>query len=493
MKTRVRNIKYQRSLAKTFILYVLAFSSLITLLGTVLQLYRDYSMDVKLIETRMDQIEESYLKSIVQGLWVMDRELIQIQLDGVLNLPDIEYVGVRKGNESIVALGSLQSQNIISRVYPLRFSYRGQNIHLGDLYVRATLSGVYARLWDRLLLIAGTQAVKTFLVSLFIFFLFYFLVGRHLLSIARYAKSVKIDHLDAPLKLARPINPQTHRDEIDQLVTSINEMRANLKMEQEEKAKLEARLRQSLKMEAIGTLAGGIAHDFNNILTTMIGYAEMSREDIEDDHSVASNLDEILKAGFRARDLIKQILSFSRQSSFEKKPLQLHVMVSEILAFLSASIPPNIEVQKRIATDAGFVMADSSQMHQVVMNLCTNAYYAMQDQGGRLTISLTRAEIPSNYFEHNTEIPAGVYVCLKVADTGHGMTDDVQEKIFEPYFSTKPHGEGSGMGLSVVHGIVKNHGGVITVDSSVGKGSRFAVYLPHLKDLPEDNLSMVQN
>ncbi len=248
----------------------------------------------------------------------------------------------------------------------------------------------------------------------------------------------------------------------------------------EEKKKLEAQLQQAQKMEAIGILAGGIAHDFNNILGAIMGYTELAQFDAGDNPSLKTRLDEILHAGNRAKDLVQQILTFSRQSEQEFKPIQSNLIVKEALKLLRASLPTTIKIHQDIQGDA-MVMGDPVQIHQVLMNLCTNAAHAMRDKGGLLDVSLVNVELDSNFVGRHPGMKAGPYLQLTVSDTGHGMPADVLARIFEPFFTTKEKGEGTGLGLSVVHGIVKSYGGTIYAYSEQGKGSSFKVYLPAIE------------
>jgi PAS domain S-box-containing protein len=244
-------------------------------------------------------------------------------------------------------------------------------------------------------------------------------------------------------------------------------------------ARLEKQLRQAQKMEAIGTLAGGIAHDFNNILMAMMGYAQLAKDQLPEGSPLGSDLKEVVTAGERARDLINQILTFSRQVEQEYRPLDVRLIFKEAVKLLRASIPATVEIKIEADKEVGHVLADTTQMHQVIMNLCTNAHQAMQGQHGTLTVSVKEEELTNDETETlPTNIEPGKYVRLTVADTGRGMTADVVERIFDPYFTTKELGEGTGMGLAIVHGIVTSHGGGITVQSEPGKGTAVNVYLP---------------
>ncbi len=250
------------------------------------------------------------------------------------------------------------------------------------------------------------------------------------------------------------------------------------KLAEEEKKKLEAQLQQAQKMESIGTLAGGIAHDFNNILSPIILYAEMVLEDISEDSPLRFSIEEIYRASLRAKDLVKQILTFSHQAEQEKIPLKISPIVKEALKLLRASLPSTIEIRQNIEVKDSVVLADPTQIHQILMNLCTNAAHSMRDRGGVLEVSLVDVVLHSDDIDHPGDLDPGQYTKLTVSDTGHGIEPAIMERIFDPYFTTQEKGKGTGLGLSVVHGIVNTHGGHISVYSEPGKGARFDVFLP---------------
>jgi signal transduction histidine kinase len=250
---------------------------------------------------------------------------------------------------------------------------------------------------------------------------------------------------------------------------------------EKESLRIQAQLQQAQKMEAIGTLAGGIAHDFNNILSAVIGYTEIVLGDIPEGSHLHKNLQEVLKAGNRAKDLVKQILTFSRQSEQELKPVQIKHVAREALRLLRASLPTTIQIEQDLRSKSA-VLADPTQIHQVIMNLCTNAAHAMRNKGGRLKIALLDVNLEGSFAQQHPLLSSGPYIKLTVSDTGHGMEASIISRIFDPFFTTKDRGEGTGMGLAVVLGIVKSHGGAITVDSDVGKGSTFHVFLPVIQE-----------
>jgi len=255
------------------------------------------------------------------------------------------------------------------------------------------------------------------------------------------------------------------------------ELKERKKVEKESK-EVSKQLRQSQKMEAIGTLAGGIAHDFNNILSGIFGYAQLVDMDIGRSGKAKQYISHVIKGTQRASTLVQQILTFSRQTEHEKQPCNISVIIREAINLLRASIPSTIEIKEHILSKEK-IMADSTQIHQVVMNLCTNAYHAMADTGGGvLEIKLQEIKISDENSIQPLNKLAGEYLKLEVSDTGCGIDKELIEKIFDPYFSTKKKGEGTGLGLALVQGIVNDHNGFMEVDTQINRGSSFYIYLP---------------
>jgi len=244
------------------------------------------------------------------------------------------------------------------------------------------------------------------------------------------------------------------------------------------------KLQRSQKMESMGLLAGGVAHDFNNALYSIIGYADLTMDDVPEGSLAQSNLKEVLNAAYRSKNMVQQILTFSRQKEPEKKLVKVQSVVKEAIQLLMNSIPTSIEIRQNIDEDCKPMMADPTQIHQVVMNLATNAYHAMREKGGVLTINVTKEKISMDDSASYPDLYPGTYLKLTVSDTGHGMDKSIIPKIFDPFFTTKPPGEGTGMGLSIIHGIVKSHGGDIKVYSEPGKGTVFNVYFPLIEAKP---------
>jgi nitrogen-specific signal transduction histidine kinase/CheY-like chemotaxis protein len=252
-----------------------------------------------------------------------------------------------------------------------------------------------------------------------------------------------------------------------------------------EEIRLQERMRQMQKMEALGTLSGGIAHDFNNILMPIAINTELALLDAAEGSLLSNYLQLVLDAAKRGKELVKQIITFSRQKEQERKPMDVVPLVKEALKFFRASIPKNISILERIEATSSVVPTDPTLIHQILMNLCGNAAYAMRAQGGELEVRLRNVEFDSKTAAEHVELRPGPYLQLTVSDTGHGMEKDIMERAFDPFFTTKKPGEGTGMGLAVVHGIVKSHKGMITVESERGKGTTFHIYLPQVAAEPE--------
>jgi signal transduction histidine kinase/ActR/RegA family two-component response regulator len=251
---------------------------------------------------------------------------------------------------------------------------------------------------------------------------------------------------------------------------------------EEEQKRFQAQLQQAQKMEAIGTLAGGIAHDFNNILSVILGYAEMARGDTPTDSRVAEEIDQVIIAANRAKELVKQILAFSREAKAEKVPLLPALIVTETLKLIRSSFPSTIAIDQELAGDTGTILADPTQIHQMLLNLCTNAFHAMEEHGGTLTVRVKSRYLSSEDLANRPHTRPGKFVEISVSDTGTGIPAEIRDRIFDPYFTTKEVGRGTGMGLAIVHGIVTGYGGFVTCDSRPQQGTVFRVFLPEMAE-----------
>jgi len=248
-----------------------------------------------------------------------------------------------------------------------------------------------------------------------------------------------------------------------------------------EQTRLEIQLRQAQKMESIGTLAGGIAHDFNNILGAIIGYAQLARYNIKDQEKALADIEHVLTASNRAKDLVRHILGFSRLTEHRMQPIQLHHIVKEALKLIRASLPSTIEIRQDISTEGTSMMADPTEIHQVLMNFCTNSLHAMESTGGVLEVTLKPVDFTGDDTREFPDLKPGSYIRLTVSDTGCGIDPRHIDRIFDPYFTTKEKDTGTGLGLAVVHGIIKNHGGAVQVKSTLNQGTSMTVMLPRLE------------
>ena len=267
------------------------------------------------------------------------------------------------------------------------------------------------------------------------------------------------------------------KGELAELIKSFNQMQEALK----EREQLMTELQQSQKLEAIGTLAGGIAHDFNNILSAIMGYGELTQKQLREDSKEYQYLGHILKAGDRAKDLVAQILTFSRQSQLRQIPTDIEPVTKEVLKLLRSSLPSNIDIKSNINIGGRMILTDPTRIHQIIMNLCTNSYHAMEEEGGLLEVNLIHDVIDEGQAAFIPDLNPGDYLHLSIKDNGCGIEQKILDRIFDPFFTTKERGKGTGMGLSLVHGIMKENGGCISVDSEVGKGTCFHLYFPVLK------------
>ena len=276
--------------------------------------------------------------------------------------------------------------------------------------------------------------------------------------------------------IRKPFEPDELMMRVE-MVLKQKKMRDERKKVEAEKKSLEKQLQHSQKMETIGTLAGGIAHDFNNMLGIIIGSAELALESVSHDDPVNKYINKILMASTRAEEMVKRLLSFSRLADSEKRPVNLRNILDESLKLLRSSLPTSIEIVKDVPDKNFSILANSTQMNQVIINLCNNAAHAMDKRGGVLRVGMENMALDERHVDY-ADLAPGEFVCLSVTDNGHGIEPKIIDRIFDPYFTTKEAGKGTGMGLAMVHGIVKNHGGGIRVTSELGKGTRFDILFP---------------
>lgn len=621
--------RLKSKISKVLIIYIVLFSSVITLILTAIQLRLDYNDGINFIHQRINQVKLTNIASITQSLWTLDHSSIQIQLDGLSRINDIIYVKITShDNELIAEAGEINTENTITESITLSQKYREKDTYLGTLTIIATKENIYQQLLDTVIVILISQAIKTFLVSIFILFLFYYLVTRHLEKIAEYSAKLELTSKPEPLVLLRTGFKKYHDDELKRVVDSINRMSNNIytaynelilnqkelsereakfsaiydaisdavvlvdidrqiiqtnpafisqfgysseelkghttqmlyanpdeywkqgkerynsnvhsktsiyKVEyrrkdgstfpsetlggaitledgiqigyigiirdisgrilaEKQEQQLQQRLQQSQKIEAIGQLTGGIAHDFNNILASILGYSELSMMALEkyNDENLNDYIQQINLAGERARDLVAQMLAFSRSNPGEPQRIELPDLIKEVVSLLRPTIPTSIELLTEIDEQAPPVLMDNTQMHQMLMNLCINARDSMKNDG-TLTIKLSYVSNADDICTSCKDIIKGEYVKLSIKDTGGGIKPEILDTIFEPFVSTKEVGKGTGMGLSVVHGILHKHNSHIVVESELNSGSSFHLFIPPLNEINTTTNNETQN
>lgn len=445
----------RRSVSARLIVSTLLFSSLVTLAATTFQLYLDYARDVDLIHERMRQIRDSYVESISASLWALDREQLQVQVEGIRSLPDMQKVEVIVEGKVFVTAGRIESASSIERTFPLERSYKGETISLGTLFASANLNGVYKRLLDKVFVILGTQAIKTFLVSAFIFLVFQYLVTRHLVRMSAYARKLGVNTLDAPLRLERAEPAQHDPDELDDVVRALNEMRANLKQSWSELESEHARRIEAERLASIGEFSASIAHEIRNPLASIINGAELLGRDNIPAASKAEVIDLVNAESQRLKRILDDFLRFARQRPSEPQPNDVAEVIARIAETVRLGLTDDRRIEILVHADQklGLARFDREQIEQVLWNLILNGVQAMPD-GGRVTVSGTRN---------------GRVCAIQVADTGIGMSDAFRQRATEPFASGRKNG--TGLGLSVVKRILADHGSELVIDSKPGEGT----------------------
>lgn len=478
--------KSKISLSQSLVYYLIAFGSIIAMLTTSIS----YSYLTHISKIQYEKKLEEYLKYLKDSLelpvWRMDKNA----LDKIcISFAKNDVVGLiqvlDENGEIFFETGSLDRTGLI--IGEVTIFYEKEIV--GKIVLGLTPS-VYIQRNKELLWTSIFIATAMILgLALSIKIILEILLKKPLDDLIHSIKNIASGDYSQPKKEYKQLEMSVISEEFDRMVEQVISREKSLIKAKEElesgikmRSQLEQQLQQAQKMEAIGTLAGGIAHDFNNILSPIQGFAEILADDFPEGNKHHEKINSILKAAIRAAGLVQQILAFSRQKNQEYHPIQPHLVINEALKLLRSSIPTTIEIKHNIPEYLGSILADQTQIHQIVMNLCTNAYHAMREKGGVLIVELSKVIISrEDITSSNMQLDPGTYLIFGVTDTGHGMDGETVGKMFNPYFSTKPKGEGTGFGLSIVHGIVKSYGGFIKVYSEPGRGTTIRIYFPSIE------------
>ncbi len=460
----------------------LLLSTILTcaLIVVAVSLYQEYlglEQRKKNIQSEFANFERGAQLSIREAVWLYDWDMVEKIIENQTS-HTLSYIEVcdhtanrcqRYGEAGLDPY--LEHRSMILHFDPVTNS----STEIGVIILQAHYEKYPAAIFKDFPQLLLSNFLSIFGVAAIVYLLFHRQALKRLVRVERYARAMELQKIETlePITVKKQLLGE---DEIDHLADAINSMIATLKMELEQRRQLEQDLAQAQKLEALGTLAGGIAHDFNNILSAVLGFAQLSSLTCEPGSKLEQYQNQIILAGERAQKLIAQILLFSRRAEPVREPLFLEDIVKESLALHQSSLPRLISVETSL--DPGVkVLADPGQVHQILMNLITNAGHAMNETGGVLKIQVQRANLSQEKAEIFNVRP-GCYGCLTVEDSGPGISEDIAERIFEPFFSTKKTGEGTGMGLAVAHGIVRAHGGAIELKSAPGQGAVFHIYLP---------------
>jgi C4-dicarboxylate-specific signal transduction histidine kinase len=450
---------------------VLLFSSVITLLLTLTQLYLDYRRDVQAIDQRMSEIDSGYRRSLAEGLWRMDTRQLQLQVEGILRLPDIRYVELREATgqaATLVVTGSDQTNPPVRNEFKIVYTNRGAEQLLGILVVEATFDRIYRRLLDTAVIIMAGQAIKTFIVSFFILLVVYRLITRHLAAIATLLRGYELRSSGAPLRLER--RPPRPADELDDLVGAFNQREAALREAERRSLDAQMQLAHANRIATMGQLAASLAHEVNQPIGATIMNAGTAQRWLAASppnlDSARRSIDRIITDGKRAADIVGRIRDLAKKAPAHRDGLEINEVVLQIIGLAGSEMSNRgVSLRKRLTDGLPRIWGDRVQLQQVILNLIMNAVEAMSEveEGSRdLLISSGETE------------PDGVLV--SISDTGPGLSQAGAERIFEAFYTTKA--SGLGMGLSICRSIVEAHGGRLWTTPNEPCGAVFCMMLP---------------
>ena len=472
-------------LVNKILLFIIGISVFFTIMATAIQLYGEYKFSEQLLYKNIDHIEKSYVPAISDSLFNLNNEKLLIELNGIMKLDHLVYTSVHEtpnANHFFISTGSHKSLWDMEKKFNLFFpkTYYQERQKLGELTIRISYEKIYKELFQKLFIILFANVVKIFAISLSIFLFIKNHVTRHLSKIANYANDLNFNEDKPPLRLHR--KKILLRDEVDELCDSLNGLRLRIKQDIYNLKESQEEMFRMQKLESLGTMMSGITHDFNNIMRTIMSYIELGQSTSDPQSTTYKNLENAITAANRASELIKQILYFCKQDKPNIETINISEIILETLSLIHSSCPPGIRIEPKIETNL-HIKADKSQIIQVLLNLTTNSIHAMKGRDGNLLIELKKTTL-SNQIE---------YASLDVADTGHGIPLEIRKKIFDPFFTTKNSEEGTGLGLSVIHGIVTKLQGSIELYSVVNHGTKFTVLIPMAPPPIKPNLNSFEH
>jgi signal transduction histidine kinase/CheY-like chemotaxis protein len=463
------------TISKKLIFKIVAFSTVVTFIITALQLQREYNASIKGLHHHLGQVAKIVVPEMTYNVWHLDENAIRLQLSAMINLVDFDFVELKFDREVISFGDKTKFSNKKVQVFDLKSNFKGSKHSLGTLKIVTNLNPYIQNIIDKAFVILLSNGIKTFILVFFMYYVFNRSILIHLNHISTELSTMNLKSLKSKLHLSR--EDKDYNDELDIVVNSINDLHVSIineveaaELAREEKEELQEMLAQSQKMEALGRLAGGIAHDFNNILHVIIGSVEQAKSYLQnqDADKVKKYLADIMRFSEKADHMIKQILTYTHQKKVSFTILNLTEVFEESIEMVQSTLPANISLEFNVEDDY-YIYGDRTQLNQLIFNFCTNARDAIGEGLGFICINIKR--------EPNTN-----RIVISIEDNGQGLEENIKEKIFDPYFSTKAVNKGTGMGLSIIHAIVEKMSGYIWVESKVGQGTQFYIVLPESKD-----------